>query len=147
MNHVPHFLKKSSLYVLMMLSLSIPLYCDEISGTFKEVNINKSIGKYEGTVNFDMEAKLKLYTLTGEPVDICHARWKPNWVQLKNQKSKIYTAKNVPAKVWNKIDIVDTDIAFPFSFANQSYNVHCNPGVFEPHNTQKFSMNTPGSTS
>lgn len=107
-----------------------------------------------GEVYFDMNLKVKLWTLMGEPVNECVATWNLRSVHLDNQKT--YRQNEVPAKVWKQIEIVNAEVVFPISTTSlindisSNYSMTylpCDLGALNASGDKKFSLSPPESSS
>lgn len=103
---------------------------------------------------FDMTLKVKLWTLMGEPVNECVATWDLRSVHFDNGKS--FGKRDVPAKVWKEIDVVNAEVAFPIGTTSLINDIPsnyattylpCDLGALNGSGDKKFSLNSPESSS
>lgn len=102
----------------------------------------------EGMASVDINAKLMIYTLWGEPVVYCTANWSFNKAQTDN--TLVTNIKgvsgNLPREVLDTIVLYDVKINF-FTSLTDNIWVTCDPGYFTKSDDTKLALSMPGSPS
>ncbi len=136
----------NSLLILALLFTNMPAF----GATSRVIETSAKVGELVKADGGDgdhafigLELRSKLWTLIGEPVTLCVARWTLSSVSI---GGKAYSRNDIPTKVWQQITLYDAKIHLRlYSKAFGFFYYQCDPGVFSSAGDAQASFNVPGS--
>ncbi|MCG8379751.1 MAG: WG repeat-containing protein [Proteobacteria bacterium] len=126
---------------------------NELSQTYSIIRHELEDNTNNGKAVINMEGKVNISTLLGEPVVACNAKWSfTNTLGQPHIGINNIAISDIPEDILKKVTLKSVKLGFVVSALDSSlfaentwYELACDPGAMEPANSDKPSFTVPGS--